>query len=656
MSKDEEFYRGMLRIRCFEEKVLEDFSTGVFKGTTHTYLGQEANAVGIHYHLSDGDIVFSNHRCHGHFLAYGGDMRSLFAEMMGKATGVCGGRGGSQHLHWRNFYSNGIQGGSVPIATGAALAEKRLGSESIVICFIGDGTLGQGVVYESLNMASLWKAPILYVVENNRIAQSTPVDHALSGNISARFNAFGIPTSGLDSSDVLEIEMAACGMINNLRDGGGPQALILHTYRFGPHSKGDDTRPREEVSELKKSRDPLTIQGERLNPEKKGEIEDEVNAEVELTYNAALNDPATLIEDNEILAMTESGWGRVDSDGSIVNRDCNETILDALNKGLHKAFEESERVVLLGEDILDPYGGAFKVSNGLSTVHAERVIGTPISEAGIVGVATGMALREMRPVVEIMFGDFLTLAADQIINHLGKFRWMYKDQVRVPLVIRTPMGGRRGYGPTHSQSLEKLFLGVPGLKVLAPCDLGDPQGLLLDAIWDNDPVLFVENKILYLEKIKCQESLSEFEVEEMITDLGNPVYKLKIKGGPTSNLTVTAYGYMATLARDSILKLAYEEEVFAELVVFTQLAPFEMNTLVDSVNMTGRLVTIEEGTTTMGWGAEVIARVSEEVGDKLMDSLRVAANDTPIPASTELEEATLPGVDDIVRMILEGKQ
>ncbi len=175
------------------------------------------------------------------------------------------------------------------------------------------------------------------------------------------------------------------------------------------------------------------------------------------------------------------------------------TILEALNAALQNALASDERVVIMGEDILDPYGGAFKVTRGLSDSFPDRVITTPISEAGIVGVAAGMALRGLLPVVEIMFGDFITLIADQVINHAAKFRWMYNNQVRVPIVIRTPMGGRRGYGPTHSQTMEKFFIGVPGLRVLAPNTFSDPGDLLSKAIFeDNDPVLFIENKLLYL--------------------------------------------------------------------------------------------------------------------------------------------------------------
>lgn len=289
MFKD--LYRYLYRIRRFEETVLENFPKGVFYGTTHTYLGQEANAVGVLRNIQDGDIVFSNHRCHGHFLAYGGSPHALFAELMGRKTGVCGGRGGSQHLQWRNFYSNGVQGGILPIATGMALAEKQKNSGAIAIVFLGDGTLGEGVVYETLNMASLWQLPVLYVLENNRMAQTTPIDQAIAGDICARFTAFGIPARQLDSSDVLEILPAAEELLAEVRTQVAPRALILHTYRFGPHSKGDDTRNPAEVDGYRQYRDPVKIQAARLQADERQEIESEVEAEISNAFQRALSDP-----------------------------------------------------------------------------------------------------------------------------------------------------------------------------------------------------------------------------------------------------------------------------------------------------------------------------------------------------------------------------
>ena len=510
-----DLYRILCTIRRFEETVLENFPKGVFHGTTHTYLGQEANAAGILTHLRPEDIVFSNHRCHGHFIARGGDLHALFAEMMGKPAGVCAGRGGSQHLHWQNFYSNGIQGGIVPVATGMALAEKRKGSGALAVCFLGDGTLGQGVIYESFNLAALWGAPILYVLEDNRIAQTTPAALTLAGDAAARFRAFGIPVCEADTSDVLEVHALAGDLLGEIRSRGEPRALILHTARFGPHSKGDDTRDPAAVARLRQARDPLRIHRARLTPEVAAAIETEASARVETAFRQALEG-----EDVQGTGYSVQGTGYgVQRTASSPNPQPPNsltpnsltpdsptrnslTLLASLNAGLHRAFQEDERVLILGEDLLDPYGGAFKVTRGLSTAYPERVLPTPISEAGFTGVAAGMALRGLRPVVEIMFGDFITLIADQVVNHLAKFRWMYNEQVRVPLVIRTPMGGRRGYGPTHSQSLEKMYLGIPGLRLLAPAALGDPGALLAETILHTeDPVLFVENKLLYLERV-----------------------------------------------------------------------------------------------------------------------------------------------------------
>jgi pyruvate/2-oxoglutarate/acetoin dehydrogenase E1 component len=337
------------------------------------------------------------------------------------------------------------------------------------------------------------------------------------------------------------------------------------------------------------------------------------------------------------------------------------TVLDSLNSALHQALALDARVFLLGEDILDPYGGAFKVTRGLSTEFPGRVITTPVSEAGILGVASGMALRGLRPVVEIMFGDFLTLIADQVINHAAKFRWMYNDQVRTPLVIRIPMGGRRGYGPTHSQTLEKLFLGVPGLRVLAPSAIGSPGDLLASAILTGeDPTLFVENKLLYLLPVQNKTDLEDCDLNTAPQDgrgLGDlevgVTYLLTVRGAPSPVLTMAAYGYMAEIARQAMLKLAYEYEVFTELVVPTQLAPFEIEPILASARRTGRLLTIEEGSLSLGWGAEIVTRTVEALGTSLQAARRLAALDLPVPASGPLETSVLPGLEKLIELAIE---
>ncbi len=296
MVTNNALYRSLYLIRRFEETVLSEFPKGQFYGTTHTYLGQEANAVGILSVIHEDDIVVSNHRGHGHFLAYGGDPRALFAELMGRSTGVCGGRGGSQHLFWKNFYTNGVLGGTIPLATGMALAEKFKESQAITINFLGDGAFGEGIVYEAFNMASLWKAPILYVVENNHIAQSTPIQLNLAGEISSRLEAFDIPTIEISTSDVLEITDLAKSLILETRTKSQPNALILHTHRFGPHSKGDDTRDDVTINKLWNQHDPVEIHGARISATERRKIEKEVNLLITEAYNNAIDDPFPSID------------------------------------------------------------------------------------------------------------------------------------------------------------------------------------------------------------------------------------------------------------------------------------------------------------------------------------------------------------------------
>jgi pyruvate/2-oxoglutarate/acetoin dehydrogenase E1 component len=289
------------------------------------------------------------------------------------------------------------------------------------------------------------------------------------------------------------------------------------------------------------------------------------------------------------------------------------------------------------------------VTRGLSTKFPGRILTTPISEAAIVGVANGMALRGLRPVVEIMFGDFLTLSADQLVNHAAKFRWMYDNHVHVPMVVRVPMGGHRGYGPTHSQSLEKIFLGVPGLKVVAPNTLGDPGRLLESAISDDDPVLFVEHKLLYSRQLleSGKGDLTDLEFQQ--SDAIYPNYVVHFSNR-APQLTIATYGYNFELARAAVLDLLMEYEIFTEIVLFTQLSPFNLDPLFDSLRLTRKLITVEEGTLTLGWGAEVAARAIETING--LQIQRVAALDLPVANARTLEDTILPSQKSIKKAVL----
>ena len=295
MDNNYALYKTMLKIRRFEERLLAEFSVGKLVGTTHTYIGQEADAAGIFSVTDQEDVVFSSHRCHGHFLAYGGDPYRLAAELMGKATGLVGGRGGSQHIQWKNFYSNGIQGGIVPVATGMALAEKARKSGKITLVFIGDGTLGEGALYESLNIASLWKLPILFVLENNGYAQTTPVEKGVAGSMAERFSAFSIPVWERETTDVLEISSAAQEALQYVRAHVAPGCLLLHTYRFSAHSKGDDLRLPEELARIR-TFDPLELHSARLSATECTNAESEVMAIIEDSFLRAEADPFPSLE------------------------------------------------------------------------------------------------------------------------------------------------------------------------------------------------------------------------------------------------------------------------------------------------------------------------------------------------------------------------
>jgi pyruvate/2-oxoglutarate/acetoin dehydrogenase E1 component len=331
--------------------------------------------------------------------------------------------------------------------------------------------------------------------------------------------------------------------------------------------------------------------------------------------------------------------------------------VQVLNEALHGLFGERDDVYLLGEDVLDPYGGAFKVTQGLSDRFPDRVLTTPISEGGLFGVAAGMSLRGLRPILEIMFGDFIALGLDQVVNGISKFREMYDDQVTVPLVVRTPMGGRRGYGPTHSQSLEKLLLGVPNICVVAASECHDLGALLVSAVEDDRPVFFIENKLMYGRPNRRPEDghVGELAVREV----GARYPALVFSGSDFSEdtATIVTYGGMLPIVIDAVTELVLEHEIFCEVVALSQLLPMELDPVLESVARTGALVTVEEGTLTGGFGAEIAARVTAQAWSDLRGPAhRVAARDGIIPSARPHEDAMLPGAADVVDAIvaLEG--
>lgn len=629
-----------LTIRATEERLLSLFAEGRLFGTVHTCIGQELVGVSVARALRAGDYVFSNHRCHGHFLAYCDNVEGLVAEIMGKATGVCGGLGGSQHLHQQRFFSNGIEGGTVPVAVGLAMAQALRRDDGIAVVYLGDGTLGEGVVYEAANLAARWHLPVLFVLENNGVAQSTLQEQTLAGSIAARFSAFGIPTRLSDTWQWSELFGAMAASVALVRASRGPVFHQVDTYRLMAHSKGDDTRPAAVVAGFR-ARDPLQrLMTESGAPEW---VRDTMAAAVSRVERAV---------DRATAAAFGAPPGACEPPGPVRwAAPAFETgrIISAIRDALAEALERDDRVILIGEDIESPYGGAFKATAGLSAAFPGRVRNTPISEAAITGLGNGLALAGFLPVVEIMFGDFCTLAFDQWVNHAAKFAAMYNGRVQVPVIIRTPMGGRRGYGPTHSQSLEKHFLGVPGTQVLCLHHRYSPLALYRSLFASIDrPTLVVENKTLYTANVALAPPAG-YDVH-VSADL-YPVARLTPRTG--ADVTMVAVGGAAWECELALAALFERHEIAAELFIPSKLYPFDLSHMKESLRATRRLIVVEEGQGFASFSSEVLAQAVEDSTLPRIAATRVVAAPAAVPAARPLEDACLPCVETIVAAAVE---
>lgn len=648
----ESLLRKMITIRRTEETLLKLFTEGKLYGTTHTSIGQEATAVASMSHITDEDIVFSNHRCHGHFIAYGGPITSLFAEVMGRIDGPCRGRGGSQHLCYNKFYTNGIQGGIIPNAVGAAFTQKLLNRSGIGVVFLGDGTLGQGILYESLNFASLMDIPILFILEDNKYAMTTPVSKAVAGSMPDRARAFGIDADEIESNDVLELYNLFQNRFQYVRNKKRPFFQVVHTYRLGPHSKGDDFRDKDEINEWKK-KDPLVIANKYIDKKKWEQISKEADEEIRKAVEIADQSPYENSSQVERNISSKVLIEKSISPNNIYNIKEHLKGVELINNGLLNILENEKNALIIGEDIADPYGGAFKATRGLSTKYPEKVINTPISEAAIIGIAVGMAMQGLKPVVEIMFGDFLTLGLDQILNHAAKYRWMYSDKVMVPLTIRTPMGGRRGYGPTHSQSIEKIFMGIPGLTIIAQSNLYDSGELLKRAVYNStDPVIFIENKALYSEYIY---SVSEGRVDDFFIKVSDglyPVFHLSLDNFSPADAVIITYGGNLNIAMEASKTLFIQDEITVDIIVTSLISPVPIKDINNFIGECGIIALLEEGTGTHGWSSEIISQIATCHRKKNTHNfIKFAASDCPIPSNHLLENELMPCAQDIITEI-----
>lgn len=629
-------------IRGSERLILDLFTRGLVSGTTHTCLGQELCQMAVVRALGHADdVVLSNHRNHGHFLTYSGDVLGLVAEIMGRREGVCGGYGGSQHMAWGHFHSNGVQAGMTGIGVGLALARKRSGSAGIVVTVIGDGTLGEGMLYESMNLASIWHLPMLFVVEHNGIAQTTYTRDTIGGSIEGRAEGFGLAHWRLDDSDPGFLR-AADEVVRKVRSVGRPGLLVIDTRRLGPHSKGDDLRDEAERSAIA-SRDPLVALGARLDGTTRERIEAANTQRLRDVEAAALASPEAEFVRVPAHALRPAVESKVPAQPARVGN-----VRGALNGALRALLEHDERVLLLGEDLHEPYGGAFKVTAGLSETFAPRVISTPISEAGITGAGIGLALAGQRPVVEIMFADFVTLCMDQLYNHAVKFPGMFAD-TSVPLVLRTPCGGRRGYGPTHSQSPENLLCSVPGLTVLYGSHRHNVGQLLVDAVtrWPN-PTVFLEHKLLYSE---AQDPADYEVVPAHADDAGAALFPTLRQGPADADVTLVAFGGMLPVVEKVARRLRDEEELAVEIVSPALLAPLPRHTLLQALAGRQRVVIVEESQHEFGVSAELLASLAEAGFRGTL--ARIGAPPVPLASARSLERSLLPDEASITERILQ---
>jgi len=659
--------RQMWEIRVFEERVYDLLGKNQIKGASHLYAGEEAVAVGAVSVLRDDDWITSAHRGHGHCHARGASMakseperaehfNKMMAELCGRATGYCLGRGGSMHIadvQKGNLGATGIVGGNIPVATGAGLAQKMMKKDSVVLCFFGDGAANTGNFHESLNMAALWKLPVVYIVENNLYGMSVPLTKATAKlEIADRGCAYGIPGEVVDGMDLMAVRKAVAKAVARARKGQGPSLVECKTYRWYGHSRSDPRayRTKEEEAEWK-GRDPIPAFAGRLIKDKVATqveveaVEAAARKAIDVATDFAFTSPLPPVEELEHNVYAPFHWTQREVEREAELRERVRAggpgtrkirYWQAIQEALREEMLRDPKVFLMGEDI-GLYGGAYGATRGLfEEFGEERVRDTPISEATIGGAAVGAAMAGLRPVAEIMYVDFTPLAMDQIANQGAKNRYMFGGKTTVPMVIRTEGGAGRNIAAHHSQSLEALWTHFPGIYVVMPATPYDAKGLLKAAIRDDNPVMFIEHKMLYgFEGLVPDE---DYIIPYGVADVKRP----------GKDVTLITYSRMVHRALEAAEKLA-GEGVSVEVIDLRTLKPLDMETIAASVRKTGRVVGLTEGYKTGSFVSELATRIQEELFDWLdAPIVRVCAADVPVPMSDPLEDAAIPNLARVI--------
>jgi pyruvate/2-oxoglutarate/acetoin dehydrogenase E1 component/TPP-dependent pyruvate/acetoin dehydrogenase alpha subunit len=652
----------MVLIRTCDERIRRGLSGGEFACTYWPATGQEAIAAALGSVLRLEDQLVTTYRGLHDQIAKGVPLGALVAEILTRESGVNAGKGGAMHISYPTaglVLSTGIVGSGLPIATGVGMALQLKGSEHVVVASFGDGATGTGSFHEAVNLAALWRLPVVLLCQNNRYAEMTPTADAQPvATVAERASAYGIGATTVDGNDPDAVHGALSAAVERARSGGGPTLVECTTFRLFGHYFGDPMRyiPPEELEAARKAepvaryRSTLLAEGV-LTEEIAEEVERQARDEVEAAFTEALaaDLPSGLAAKVDVYG--DVGAGGVDDSGprNEAGADGGTTTIsmrEALNRALDRALAADPAVVLLGEDIADPGGGISQVTKGLSTTHgAERVRDTPISEAAIVGAAVGAAASGLRPVAEVMIMDFISIALDQLINHAAKSRFMSGGRVAMPLTVRTAVFGGIGSGATHSQTLESWLAHVPGLKVVVPSTPADAMGLLTSCIFDDDPCVVVENVALYGTSGPVPEGHHRVPIGTATV----------ARSG--SDVTIVTYGRTVRDALAAAEELA-GEGVDAEVVDLRTLVPLDAETVLGSVGRTRRCVVAHHATRFAGFGAEVAGLVHEELFGELEAPVqRVGAAFAPIGSAATLEAAVMPSatsIADAVRATLGG--
>jgi len=643
-------YRVMQRIRQCEEHLARAHGRGLVHGACHTYVGEEAIATGVCAHLNKDDAVFSTHRGHGHALAKGVSPEALIAELFGRSTGCSQGRGGSMHLFSPEvgmMGTTGIVGPCILQAAGAGYSFMLLKTQQVAVAFFGDGAVSNGAFHEGLNMASIWKLPVLFVCENNQFATEVPfADIAGNPSVAARGAAYGMPGIEVDGNDVLAVHKAAGEAVRRAKAGEGPTLLECKTYRTRPHSEGmgDYTyRTREDVANwrekcpIKRLNAVLVEQKIATQAELDavaGEIQAEIAAAGAAAEKAPYPDGATVTQ--HVFAAPGPAVPAGPAPGT---REL--TFVGATLEALSQEMAANPKIFVMGEGV-GVRGGNFATTTGLFAKHgAARLRDTPICERGFVGMACGAGMTGTRPVIDFMFVDFVNDSFGETVNQIAKMQYMSSGRLRMPVLLRGCVGVGNSAATHHSASYHSVYSHVPGLRVVMASNPYDAKGLFTRALRSNDPVLFLEPRGLM--SVKGPVPTESYEIEfgkARITREGK-------------DLTIVALGHMVPRALAAAEKLA-GEGISIEVIDPRTVSPLDTATILASVAKTGRLLIMDEAFAPCGIGAEVAAVIADAGFNDLDAPIRrLNIVFAPTPYSPSLEKAVLPQPEDILRTIRE---